>query len=111
MFGLQWKQSVISNFVRVQNKAACDQSTAQRTRFVQRGASVRSIFQRAGKADFKHCQREVILPSLIPLLSILCVCLLGTVQRSNAAGGWSSTARASSAQHVSMAGQVLTHVK
>lgn len=111
MSGLRWKQSVISNFVWVQNKDACDQSTAQCTRFVQQGALVRSIFQRAGEADFKYCQREVILPSLIPLPSILCVCFMDTVQRSNAAGGWSSAARASSAQHVSITGLVLTRVK
>lgn len=46
----------------------------------EQGALVRSIFQRAGEADFKCCQREIILPFLIPIHDTLCSCLMGTVQ-------------------------------
>lgn len=44
------------------------------------GALVRSLFQRAGEADFKRCQREMILPFLIPVHGILCSYLMDAVQ-------------------------------
>lgn len=46
----------------------------------EQGALVRSIFQRAREADFKCCQREMILPLLIPIHGILCSYLMEAVQ-------------------------------
>lgn len=46
----------------------------------EQGALVRSIFQRVGEADFKCCQREAILPFLIPIHGTLCSYLMDTVQ-------------------------------
>lgn len=77
-------------------------------------ALVRSVFQRNGEADFNCCQREMILPSLIPSPGILCVCRTDAVQEpctADAVGGWSSRPRAGSALRVSIPRQVLTRVK
>lgn len=43
-------------------------------------ALLRSVFQRAREADFKCCQREMILPFLIPIHGILYSYLMDAVQ-------------------------------
>lgn len=80
MSGRQWKPSVTSNLVWVQNKMPVTNPLLRVLGLFEWEALVRSVFQRNREADFNCCHREMILPSLIPIPGILCVCLTGPVQ-------------------------------